>query len=184
MTPDPKWLDLLKASGWKTGAVAIGCAALVLAIKGGFLSAGPNWVLGFAAGAVICACLAVSSLVSGLFKLLKPIEWLMRVQQHRAFKKSVRDYIPRMTEGERAIIAYLLHHNEMMFTAASDGGHAATLISRGIVLRALRPGQMFAPEDMPCAVHDLAWPILETHRDQFPYQEAETHPWRVHWMAR
>jgi hypothetical protein len=35
MTPDPKWLDLLKASGWKTGAIAIGCAVMVFAIKSG-----------------------------------------------------------------------------------------------------------------------------------------------------
>ena len=34
---------------------------------------------------------------------------------------------------EREIIAYLLHRRERMFTADLDGGHATTLISRGIV---------------------------------------------------
>jgi hypothetical protein len=98
-------------------------------------------------------------------------------------------YIPYMTAKEREIIAYLLAHNQKMFTNTPDGGHANTLISKGIVVSALRPGQTFTYYEMPFAVPDYIWTVLAEHRQEFPYTspepgEGELHPWRVHWMAR
>src|ERR1035438_7219151 len=50
----------------------------------------------------------------------------------RRSKREVERYIPHMTTKEREIIAYLLAKNQKTFLAAIDGGHAATLLSRGI----------------------------------------------------
>ncbi|TMJ93534.1 MAG: hypothetical protein E6G77_23900 [Alphaproteobacteria bacterium] len=77
-----------------------------------------------------------------------------------------------------------------VFTCASDGGYATTLLSAGILVRALRSGQMFAMEDMPVAVPAHIWDVLLAHKDQFPYRPekdergVEVHPWRVPWMLR
>lgn len=185
MTADPKWLAILKASAWQTTAIAVGCGALFAAISAGLLpDPGALWVVAIAAAGLICACLTLTSILSALVKLIDPAKLFRRFSNRRRFRREVRTYIPFMTEEERAIIAYLLHHKQKMFTCASDGGHAVTLISRGIINHALRGGQVFGTEDMPVAVHEDAWDILEAHRDQFPYRASETHPWRVHWMAR
>lgn len=91
-----------------------------------------------------------------------------------------------LTKKEREIISYLLHHNQRMFTADLDGGHAATLISRGIVQSALRPGQVFDASDTPMEIPRSVWTVLKTVKDQFPYdgQDDDPYPWRVHWMSR
>jgi hypothetical protein len=98
-------------------------------------------------------------------------------------------YIPYMMAKEREIVAYLLAHNQKMFTNTPDGGHANTLISKGIVVPALLPGQTFTYYEMPFAVPDYIWSVLVEHRAEFPYTPPESgetapHPWRVHWMAR
>ena len=73
-----------------------------------------------------------------------------------------------------------------MFTAASDGGYAATLLSRGIICVAVRGGQHVDMLDVPMVVPDHVWDVLMQHKDQFPYKpqrsgrrDGEVHPWRV-----
>jgi hypothetical protein len=63
----------------------------------------------------------------------------------------------------------LLARKQKSFTTAADGGHAMLLISRGIVVRALAPGQVFYESDMPMMIPDHIWRVLEAHIDQFPY---------------
>jgi hypothetical protein len=92
--------------------------------------------------------------------------------------------IETLSKTEREILAYLLHHNQRMFTSAVDGGRASTLISRGIVRRALRGGQVFDYEDMPVEIPMQIWRFLKARAAEFPYDGDgdEPHPWRRHWM--
>lgn len=104
-------------------------------------------------------------------------------------RREAADYIPHMTENERKIIAYLLAHNQKMFTNTPDCGHATTLLSRGIVVNAARPGQIVTHYEVPFAIPNHIWTVLKQHEGEFPYTppapgETETHPWRVHWMER
>jgi hypothetical protein len=104
-------------------------------------------------------------------------------------QREVAEYVPHMTAKERQIIAYLLAHNQTMFTNTPDGGYANTLISKGIVVCALRPGQTATYYEVPFGVPDHVWRILAEHRAEFPYTppepgETAPHPWRVHWTAR
>jgi hypothetical protein len=69
-------------------------------------------------------------------------------------RKIVREYIPFMTEQEKDIFAYLLTKSQKMITADQDGGYAATLISRGVRVRAMRPGQVADLADVPFVVPD------------------------------
>ncbi len=92
-----------------------------------------------------------------------------------------------MTEEERKIIAYLLAHNQKTFTAAADGGYAATLLSRGIVIVHAQHGQQINMEDVPMTIPDYLWDVLVQNKDRFPYnarEEDEAYPWRVSWMLR
>jgi Super-infection exclusion protein B len=143
-----------------------------------------------AAGLILFGCLAVASFLSALFKFFPIQKWFLHwITIHRQ-KRAARNYIQHMSSKERQIIAYLLAKNQKMFTCASDGGYAATLISRAILVRALQSGQVFRMDDMPMAVPDHIWDVLLAHKDQFPYRPergergAEVEPWRVPWMVR
>lgn len=94
--------------------------------------------------------------------------------------------IETLSKKEREILAYLLHHNQRMFTCDADGGHATTLLSRGIARRALKDGQVFNYEDMPVEIPLEVWRFLRARVDQFQYEgdEDAPYPWRVHWMER
>jgi hypothetical protein len=102
-------------------------------------------------------------------------------EEHR-----IEEEIGELAEQDREILAYLLHHNQRMFECALDGGNARMLISRGLVRNALRPGQVFDPENVPMEVPRHVWNILKKHKSKFPYRPSEDggHPWRVHWMLR
>lgn len=94
-----------------------------------------------------------------------------------------------MTEEEKQIIAYLLHKNQKTFTASSDGGHGATLLSRGVIVITAKAGQHIDMEDVPMAIPDHYWDVLSANKAHFPYQPVrkdgyEVHPWRVNWMCR
>lgn len=89
-----------------------------------------------------------------------------------------------MTKHERDTIAYLLAKNEKMFKAASDGGYALTLLSRGIIRIAAQSGQHIDLLDTPMEIPDYVWDVLIKHRDKFPYtlqtrRGVEVQPWRV-----
>lgn len=101
-------------------------------------------------------------------------------------QESVEEYIPFMTKKDKEIIAYLLHNNQRMFTAESDGGHARLLLSKGIVRIAARPGQHLSLDDVPFEVPIEVWRVLEKHKSKFLYLQKKDapHPWRVHWMER
>jgi hypothetical protein len=98
----------------------------------------------------------------------------------------IREELGELNSKEREIVAYLLYRNERLFTADLDGGHAATLIARGIVRNALRPGQVFDMADVPMEIPRPIWNVLKTMKDQFPYSgdEDEPYPWRVGFYDR
>jgi hypothetical protein len=98
----------------------------------------------------------------------------------------LREELSELNAKEREIIAYLVHHNERLFTADIDGGHAATLIARGFVRVALRPGQVFDSADVPMEVPRPVWNVVKQMKEQFPYSgdEDDPHPWRVGFYDR
>jgi hypothetical protein len=191
MTPDPRWLEILKASGWQTAAVATACGSFLLVGAWGWLPPLAPWMIQLAAfGFLLCASLAVVSFISAMLKFFPIRVWVVHWISLRRATRGMRDYIPYMTSDERAIIAYLLEKNEKTFCAAADGGKARILLSRGIVTIVAQPGQQLDSEDVPMTIPDHLWDVLRKHKNEFPYTPVEDddgveiHPWRVHWMER
>lgn len=188
MTPDPRWLEVLKASGWQTLAIAAACGIFLLLPQWHLIPPLAPWmVLAATFAFLITGFLTVASFIVAMIRYFPVNRWIGHWINGIRSRRLIRDYIPYMTPKEREIIAYLLGHNQKIFTAAQDGGHAATLLSRGIVAVALRPGQVFVGEDTPMGIPDGVWKVLAQHRDKFPVtQEAldGPHPWRVDWMER
>lgn len=104
----------------------------------------------------------------------------------QAVEEHLAEEIETLSKKEHEIIAYLLHHKQRLFTCEADGGNAATLISRGIVRRALTSGQVFAYEDMPVEVPLEVWRFLRANVDKFPYDgdDDDPYPWRKDWAER
>lgn len=137
---------------------------------------------------LISGFLAMASMLAGFFKLFPPKIWILHYVDVYRRRRDLRNYIPHMTEHERKIIAYLLYYNQKMFTAEADGGYALTLISRGIVARAMIGGQRAAQDDVPFAIPDELWPVLQENKDKFPHKPPnvgeDVEPWRIPWQLR
>jgi hypothetical protein len=186
MTLDSKWLEILKASGWQTTAIAATCGLFLLFAHWGWLPPLAPWMIHFASfGSLLCGFLAFMAILSSA-----PVQnWIMHWITIHKKKRAVRDYIPHMTEQERKIISYLLAKNQKTFTYTIDGGYAVTLISRGIVVCSLKPDQAGSSHHIPFDIPDHIWSVFLEHKNEFPYKppppgETEMHPWSIHWMLR
>jgi hypothetical protein len=90
MTPDPRWLlEILKARGWQTAAVSIGCALLLWANRAGWLPPFEPWMVQLGAVAmVICGLLALASLVSNATIQIK--KWSTSVREWLDLRHSIK----------------------------------------------------------------------------------------------
>lgn len=188
---DPKWLEIFKASGWQTTALAIACGLIIVLVKSEVIptTGSPSWIALPAIGALIFGCLSLAAMGSALAKVIKPATKFDRWRLKRHEERAAREFIQYMTDKDREIIGYLLYHNHKMFQAYQDGGYAAPLISKGIIQRSSVHGQPVDPNWMPFEVPDHVWSVLEKNREAFPYEpptagEVEKHPWAIHWMVR
>ena len=181
-TPDPRWLEILKASGGQVFALAAASGTFLLLTYLEWIPHSEDWIIVLAMALMLLAgFLWLVSVVNVLNKMFRPrdhiIYWIKRRKQAR----EVERYIPFMNPMEREIVGYLLFHQQKTFTVSIDGGRAATLISRSIVERALAPGQVFGHGDMPVMIPDNVWDILMKHKDKFPYippnEKKEKYPW-------
>lgn len=185
--PDPRWLDILKASGWQTTGLAAAAVVLLVINQLGWLPPLDPWVIQLAAvGGLVCGFLALASMGSALFKMFPMQIWILHYLKRRQRARAVLDYLPHMSEREKRIIGYLLARNQTMLTMASDGGYAVTLLSKGVMVWATQPGQSYSAENVPAAIPDYAWAIILKHQEDFPDKTApgDPHPWRVSWMVR
>ena len=189
---DPKWLEILKASGGQSAAAALACGLLLLVARWGLLPPLDPWMIIAATfGFFLFGFLALVSLITAINKVFPAREWIVHYVNKKRFESEVRAYIPHMSEKDRDIIGYLLAKNQKQFTADQDGGYATNLISRKIVLYAYQPGQVFRGTDVPMRIPDNVWEILKERQSEFPYNspklrpdEVEPAPWRIPWMAR
>jgi hypothetical protein len=103
MTIDSRWLEILKATGWQTTAIAAACGLFLLFARWGWLPSLPPWVVQIVTfGLLLSGFLTVAAFLSS-----SPVkEWIAhRITIYRQ-KRAVQEYIPHMTEQEREIIAY------------------------------------------------------------------------------
>lgn len=189
---DPKWLEILKASGWQTAALAIASGLIVVLVKCEIIptTGSPLWVALPAISALVFAALFIAAVGDKLAKTIKPIDRINQWYLKRREAKAAREFIPYMTDKDREIIGYLLYHNQKMFQADQDGGYAAPLISKGIIRPSGRAGQVVSTSWMPFEVPDHIWSVLKKNQEAFPYEPSpaneidERYPWAIPWMAR
>lgn len=88
MTPDPRWLEILKASGWQTAAIAAACGVLLWAERAHWLPPFDPWMVQLAATAmIICALLALASFMSNL--VVQIGKWSTSFKKWAALRHSI-----------------------------------------------------------------------------------------------
>ncbi len=97
---DPRWLEILKASGWQTTALAIACVLIVVLVKYEVIptTESPYWIAVPAICGVILWCLALAAMGSASVKAIKPVARFNRWRLRRYQVKAAREYIPYMTD--------------------------------------------------------------------------------------
>lgn len=188
---DPRWLEILKASGWQTTSLALACTVILLLVEAGVIPTDGSiyWTSFPIVGLVIFGCLALASILDTANRFLNPLAKIRTWQSIRTEKLEAEKFILYMSQKDREIIGYLLHHKRRMFQTENDGGYAAPLIARGIIRVRGVHGQVMDLTRVPFEIPEHIWSVLETHQEEFPYKaprkgEVEVHPWAIHWMAR
>lgn len=146
-----KIFDLLKANGWRAAMLAIAAAAFLALAAQGVIPKLDPWMIILAWVVLLTsAALAAAALAGPIQRMVEAnIAKQRRGKAMLAAEQKFRDYIPYMTAKERQILGYLLKRKQKTFTAAVDGGYAATLLSLQFVTPIARPGQQFGIDDLP-----------------------------------
>jgi hypothetical protein len=189
MTPDPRWLEILKASGWQTLALAVGCGTFLYLARAKYLPPVPDvglLLVWFAF--LICSMLFLASFISGALRLLAIREFVLDFFQQRAERKALLEYIPQMRQVERDICAFLIDRNWRTFDGETDGGHASTLMAFGFVRLVGQNGQRINPRHCPFEVPRHLWTVLVKNRawiqTRLDTKNPNTpHPWRRNWLG-
>jgi hypothetical protein len=189
MSLSPQWLEILKASGWKTAAISAASALLIYANAKKLLPAPLDpWAVEIAEVAfIVCVCLWLAAVISAGVNALKPIKLkIVRLWAIRRATRDIEEAIPQLTLKEREILGYLVQKNQRHFSYTQDGGYASTLIAKRFVTFAGIPGQVFTRFDFPFEVPKHVWAVLLEHKENLVYshQDGQPYPWAVHWMAR
>ena len=136
---------------------------------------------------ILAGCLFVFSVVPEVWKATEG--YRLERRRKALYAKCVQDFIadiPYMTDKEKIILGYLRHHKQKRFTAAQDGGHARTLLSKGYVRYIGVKGQAIDLMDVPFEVARHVWEVIEARPNDFPHRpkysdgrlKAEIQPWR------
>jgi hypothetical protein len=107
MTPDPRWLEILKASGWQTTALA-GAGGLILWVnRTGWIPPLDPWMVQAAAVVMIgCGMLALASLASNTVARIG--KWSVSFGDWRALRYAIRT----LNQAETAFLKAQIEKNE------------------------------------------------------------------------
>jgi hypothetical protein len=176
--------DVLREGGLIKAALASACGLFLLFGRWGWVPPLDDWVVQTATfGLLLFGFLALASFISAVYRFFPIDKWVVHwITIHRE-RVGLREFIPYMAQDEREIIAYLLAKKQKTFCTDADGGRAKTLLSRGIVITVAQDRQHLDMQNVPMAIPDHLWSVLESHRDHFPYTPAddedyEEPPWR------
>lgn len=87
MNPGPRWLEILKASGWQTTAITVACIVFLNLSHVGTLPKLTAWMLlGVTFIALVCGFLALASWCSAAYKLFPLHTYFLHwLNVHRLF---------------------------------------------------------------------------------------------------
>ncbi|MFD1156904.1 hypothetical protein [Roseovarius aestuarii] len=171
---DPRWLEVLKASGWQLFAISIALTGFWLLLQFEFLPKIdlPLIVYGLPLAILVTFALALVSAAEALAKRIQ--SWNQkRVLEANKEKKAeeqrqiFRDYVPFLVEKEWEILAYLYQNKEKTFVASVDGDLASTLYNRGFIKMLARPGQQVSVMSCTFSIPDPVREVMQEMDERF-----------------
>jgi hypothetical protein len=181
-----QWFEFLKSPPRILFGVALFCLSAFFAKRWNYLPI-DGWEFWVVFVGLLSGSLFASTFLA---TLRRPMIWAWNTISIWRFKRShaaqfAKD-IPFLHDQEKQIFGWLLTNNKKWFTAAEDGGHAVSLLSKRYVVIDALNRQTISPEDVPMTVPEHIWNVLEKHRSSFPtVRDGDgPHPWRVNWMVR
>jgi hypothetical protein len=107
MTPDPRWLEILKASGWQTAALATAAGLLLWLNRAGWLPPFEPWMVqAIAVVMVVCGLLALASFASNT--VVQIGKWAECIKNW----SSLRHAIETLNPAEAAFLKTQVEKNE------------------------------------------------------------------------
>jgi hypothetical protein len=107
MTPDPRWLEILKASGWQTVALALAAGLFLWAARTGWIPPLEPWMVQTAAVVMIaCGLLALASFASNA--VVQIGKWGASIKNWWALRHSIRT----LNAAESAFLKNQVERNE------------------------------------------------------------------------
>lgn len=127
-----KWVEILKAGGWKTAATSAVSGVFLFAIWMDWIQNSENivWIYDAVGVLALSACLTIASIFQAFLDLLRPIGMLLRSHKRRIMRKELIEEIQYFRDQEKDFAVYLLNHNQQMFLTDIDEDHTRDVIAR------------------------------------------------------
>jgi hypothetical protein len=107
MAPDPRWLEILKASGWQTAALAGAAGLLLWADRAGWIPHFEPWMVQSAAVVmIVCGMLALASFASNT--VVQIGKWSASFGNWRALRHAINT----LSQSETAFLKAQVEKNE------------------------------------------------------------------------
>ena len=177
---DPRWLELLKASGWQLFGLSLALSIFWLLIFFAYLPpielpiiiyGLPLAILVLFFLAAVSAAEKFSSLVARFWETKQGEK--RRTEAYQKEKERFEKYVPYLTDIEWRILAYLFQNDQKVFTASVDGDLASTLYNQGYVKMAVKPGQQASIMSCTFAVSDPVWDVIASSPASFSEPKVE-----------
>ncbi|MBL9047479.1 MAG: super-infection exclusion protein B [Tabrizicola sp.] len=177
---DPRWLEILKASGWQLFAVCVSLSFFWMLLRSEYLPPldSPWVVYGLPLAILVSGSLSLVSLLEFIArKISRLISERKQASQKREdyLKRSqrFRNYLPHLTETELRILRYLFQQNQKTFVADVTGDLASTLYNQGFVNLVALPGQQISVMSSTFCVPDFVWEIMIENKKMFEKPKVE-----------
>jgi hypothetical protein len=128
-------------------------------------------------GIAIFGSLSLVAVLTAIWQGLKlAYRPLQRHIHRRKEQQRARDVLDDLTAAETEILAYLWTRGERHFQADINGDRAATLVGRGIIRRAVRPGYTAHVLSVPYSVDALVWEAMGERPHDFHHPDPNGRP--------
>ncbi|MGB8313658.1 MAG: super-infection exclusion protein B [Aestuariivirga sp.] len=180
------WLKILELRGEILAGIFAACIFILLFANGDYQYARDLskealvWIFLLA---VLTFFLILARMGKAIFDLVGA--WRKkRIEHSKAieFQIGVLKYLDTLSQGERAVLSYLVQKNQQSFNGDMTARNVVTLQQKNLI--AIGSGMM-VQDDAPYIIPPFVWNELQARKAEFNTADLEgMHPWRDHWMTR